>query len=181
MAGPRGARALTAHMKRINSNGRLSGQRGGNVVHRLDLPTGSRRRKRRRDAAPARDELIPAAPPENRLTGSPPVTARPAAPAPVQDEIVPAPRPDGDSQARHQIQLLERRLVKMARLLEEREKEISSVSLPVEEGVASIYREVQGLEAQDNQAEQKRELMTSIFQENVKLRERVTSGSSPAR
>lgn len=87
----------------------------------------------------------------------------------------------GDSQARHQIHLLERRLRKMTLLLEQQEQEISSGRGLEDHGVASVFREVQGLHSADAQAEHKKTLMESIFRENVKLRERVTSGSSPAR
>ena len=87
----------------------------------------------------------------------------------------------GDPQARHQIQLLERRLRKMMLLLEQQEQEIPSGRGLEDHGVASEFREVQGLDTADGQAEHKKTLMESIFRENVKLRERVTSGSSPAR
>lgn len=87
----------------------------------------------------------------------------------------------GDSQARHQIKLLERRLQKMTRLLEQQSKEILSTSLPEDSGVASVFREVQGLESDDAQAEHKMALMDSIFRQNMKLRESVTFGSSDAR
>lgn len=87
----------------------------------------------------------------------------------------------GDSQARHQIQLLERRLQKMTRLLEEQGKEISSAHEPEDQGVASVFREVQGVETEDAQAEHKKALMDSIFRQNMKLRDSVTFGSSRAR
>lgn len=158
-------------MKRIKTGKRSTSQRGTNVVHQLDLPALDRRRTRRRA----------------RLEPEPLVEIRPAprppAPEPAPVTLVPAPRPEPlhDSQARHQIQLLERRLLKMARLLEQRDLESLSGQAPVEDGVASIYRDVQGLDGGENQVEQKLELMTTIFEQNLKLRERVTSASSAAR
>jgi hypothetical protein len=83
-----------------------------------------------------------------------------------------------DSQARKQIDVLERRLAKMARLLDQRDTEIVSRSRPPEDkGVSSIYRDVQGLEGQGDEAQQKRDLMSSIFEANLKLREMVTSSA----
>jgi len=75
------------------------------------------------------------------------------------------------------IELLERRLAKLARLLEERDGELQ---LRIEgaaqvQGVASIYNDVQGLRGQSEEAQRKRELMSSIFDANRKLRERIGS------
>lgn len=102
--------------------------------------------------------------------------------------MIPAPRPDvprpaalKDSQARHQIQLLERRLAKMARIIEERDEEMDSrSSREVDDGVPSIYREVQGVSGRGKEAKRKRAFMSLIFEANLKLRERVTSASSDA-
>lgn len=150
-------------MKPINTNGRRAGQRGGNVVHHLDLRGSTRRRKQRRPGLPL-DGLNPEAPGSD----SPESTS-------VRAEEAAA----GDSQARHRIKLLERRLQKMMRLLEDQENH--SMGGLEDDGVASIYRVVQGVDARDAQAEDKRALMASIFLQNVKLRERVTFGSSADR
>lgn len=109
-----------------------------------------------------------------------PVAPPKVVPAPVEPSV---PRPTAlrDSQARHQIQLLERRLVKMARLLDARDQESLSAPSAVEGGVASIYRDVQGLAGVGEEVKQKQALMSRIFDENLKLRERVTSSSSDAR
>ena len=68
----------------------------------------------------------------------------------------------------------------MARLLQEREQESPSI-VAVDDGVASIFREVQGLNGKGKEVEKKQSLMSRIFDENLKLRERVTSASSDAR
>ena len=154
-------------MKPINTNGRRAGQRGGNVVHHLDLRVGTRRRKRRRPVPPADDFILEAAASIDSENTS------------VRTEHDAEPASAGDSQARHRIKLLERRLQKMMRLLEDQEN--SSMGGLEEDGVASIYRVVQGVDARDVQAEDKRALMASIFLQNVKLRERVTFGISADR
>lgn len=151
-------------MKPINTNGRRAGQRGGNVVHHLDLRGGTRRRKQRRPVPPADGFILEAA----ASIDSPNTSVR------TEHDAEPAAA--GDSQARHRIKLLERRLQKMMRLLEDQEN--SSMGGLEDDGVASIYRVVQGVDARDVQAEDKRALMASIFLQNVKLRERVTFGTS---
>ena len=160
-------------MKRINTSGRPAGRRGGNVVHRLDLRSSTRRRKHRPESERLRSELSEAdvVPGENAVA---PQSA-------VALERVGGEGDGGDSQARHQIQLLERRLQKMTRLLEQQGKEISSARQAEDQGVASVFREVQGVESDDAQAEHKKALMDSIFRQNMKLRESVTFGSSRAR
>lgn len=160
-------------MKRINTSGRLSGQRGGNVVHRLDLRSSTVRRKQRR--GPARLHEEPSGAAVGRIEEARPVNPTETVQGTARMSDV------GDSQARHQIQLLERRLRKMTLLLEQQGQEISSGRGLEDHGVASEFREVQGLDSADAQAEHKKTLMESIFRENVKLRERVTSSSSPAR
>lgn len=154
-------------MKPINTNGRRAGQRGGNVVHHLDLRGGTRRRKRRRPVPPADDFILEAAASIDSENAS------------VRTEHDAEPAAASDSQARHRIKLLERRLQKMMRLLEDQEN--PSMGGLEDDGVASIYRVVQGVDARDVQAEDKRALMASIFLQNVKLRERVTFGTSADR
>lgn len=169
--------------------------RGGNLVHRLELPGlgrsgrsgGSRRRAGRRGReGESRERLaayiVPAPAPEE-------------APAPreivreVVREVVKAPAASpedaalADSQARRQIGVLERRLAKMAKLLDQRDVEMLSRSRreqAEDAGVASIYREVQGLDDQGDEGKQKKALMSSIFEANLKLREMVTSAPQDA-
>ncbi len=173
-----------------------SPSRGGNVVHNLDFPGlgrgGAARRsargghRRRRSTDAPRPEAPPAEPvraPEKRAR----IYVLPKAPAKdqVTDEPIKVLRPLDpileDSQARKQIDVLERRLAKMARLLDQRDTEIVSRSRAKEDtGVASIYRDVQGLDERGDEAKQKRELMSSIFEANLKLREMVTSSAKNA-
>lgn len=151
-------------MKPINSNGRLAAQRGVNVVHRLDLQVSGLRRKRRGRAL--------------RPQGVAMGTERDAIPEGFSAAAGGRTESVTGRQERHQIRLLERRLQKVTRLLEGQE---SSSRGRLEEGIASDYRVVQGVDARDARAEDKRALMASIFLQNVKLRERVTFGPSHAR
>lgn len=176
---------------------------GSNVVHRLELPLNNRMRARRSAMRRRRGLGYEGSGDGESVNGSAnrngdgaanghgsngnaperPVVAVPAV-LPSRDVAPPVvPRPVGlkDSQARHQIQLLERRLAKMARLLEQKDQEFSSRPAAAEDdGVASIYREVQGLGGRTKEAKTKRAFMSVIFEANLKLRESVTSASSDA-
>ena len=70
-----------------------------------------------------------------------------------------------------EIAKLNRRLGKLNSALSDTEAELQRVSrLKVgDEGISSIYREVQGLAADDTQFEKKKGLMSSIFEANLKL------------
>ena len=173
-----------------------SPSRGGNLVHNLDFPglgrggaarRSAREAQRRRSVDSGSLKAVPneKAPPtasERRariyvLPRTPRKLVSTEAVEPVK-ELRPHSPALQDSHARKQIDMLERRLAKMARLLDQRDTEIVSRSRAVEdEGVASIYRDVQGLDAGGDEAKQKRELMSSIFEANVKLREMVTSSA----
>ncbi len=167
-----------------------SPSRGGNVVHNLDFPGlgrgGAARRaarggQRRRSIATEAPRPEPAPKEEARKPARiyvlPKVPKKEAAVEPVKVLQPLAPNLE-DSQARKQIDVLERRLAKMARLLDQRDTEIVSRSRVAEDtGVASIYRDVQGIDSRGDEATQKKELMSSIFEANLKLREMVTSSS----
>ena len=69
---------------------------------------------------------------------------------------------------------LNRRIEKLTRSLETTEAEVARLrSAGVEDtGVASVYREVQGLDSGENRADLKRELMGEIFKANLDLQSR---------
>jgi len=69
---------------------------------------------------------------------------------------------------------LNRRIEKLTRSLETTEAEVARLrTAGVEEtGVASVYREVQGLDSGENRADLKRELMGEIFKANLDLQSR---------
>ena len=71
-----------------------------------------------------------------------------------------------------EIELLRRRVDKLSKSLGLTEQEIGRLRQAgvAEEGVASIYREVQGLSLDDARAELKHQLMSSIFEANLDLR-----------
>jgi 16S rRNA G1207 methylase RsmC len=73
---------------------------------------------------------------------------------------------------------LERRLSKVKALLELRESELQRlvVAGEVDSGVASIYREAQGLQAESELGQRKREMMALIFEANQELQRKLASG-----
>ncbi len=75
---------------------------------------------------------------------------------------------------RRQVDQLERRLTKLKELLESTESELVRVATLKGEdtGIASIYRTVQGLEENDQRREQKREMLSLIFQANLDLQKK---------
>jgi hypothetical protein len=80
--------------------------------------------------------------------------------------LAPAPGPEGE--------LLHRRLTKLTVELEKAEAEIARLRAALSHeqvGLASIYREVQGLSDDAPAAELKREMMERLFQANIALRE----------
>jgi len=176
---------------------------GGNVVHRIEFGGGGQRRARPRRrslerlagglpsgaGAPVRggSDVIPAAPPRPmgrmradaealdrpRASG----VAQPAAAEPRHAEPAAAAASTQDVGARRQIDLLERRLAKMTRLLEEKEQEVAiTAARPSESGVASVFREVQGLDGSGEEVERKKALMSRIFEANLDLRKQIISG-----
>jgi len=106
-----------------------------------------------------------------------------AAPAPVpasQPTVVPGSTGAGDRGQAKQMEVLERRLQKLTNLLDRQERELQLVQQRVvggESGVASEYRNVQGLSAEDDHFKQKKELMSQIFQANVDLHRQIGAGA----
>lgn len=77
-----------------------------------------------------------------------------------------------------QIETLERRIEKLKGLLDQAEHElhVTARQKGVEQGVASIYRSVQGLSRDENDYVKKREVLTLIFEANVGLQKGRRSG-----
>lgn len=69
---------------------------------------------------------------------------------------------------------MQRRVKKLQRSLDITEKRLDEVSKmkDVEEGIASLYREVQGLDSRDTNHDQKKGLMADIFKANLALQGR---------
>lgn len=84
-----------------------------------------------------------------------------------------------EEEHRRQIEMLQRRVEKLANALGLTEAELKRAiaSRAVDEGVASIYRTVQGLADDEQNVELKREMMSKIFEANVELRRQL--GSDP--
>ena len=72
---------------------------------------------------------------------------------------------------------LERRIAKLTALLGVTEEQLQKVLAmkTIDEGVASIYREVQGLSLDSAQAEQKKAMMAEIFRENLFFQKKETA------
>jgi hypothetical protein len=82
--------------------------------------------------------------------------------------------PAADSEQMDRLDLLQRRAAKLERSLDETRSALAYVSglEHVDMGLASIYREVQGLSEFDPQHERKRSALEHIFQANLALRNR---------
>jgi len=78
---------------------------------------------------------------------------------------------------------LERRIAKLTSLLGITEEELQRVLAmkSIDDGVASIYRTVQGLAPEAAQAEQKRAMMAVIFQENLAFQKGEKREAEPAK
>jgi GGDEF domain-containing protein len=76
------------------------------------------------------------------------------------------------------VERLERRLSKLKEMLDATENELRRIAKlkGVEEGLASIYRTVQGLTNTDEDYHRKREMLTLIFEANVDLQRRIRGG-----
>lgn len=70
-----------------------------------------------------------------------------------------------------EVELLQRRITKLTTSLEDTETRLSQVASAkfVDGGIASVYREVQGLADDDSRYEKKKELMAGIFSANLRL------------
>ncbi len=76
-----------------------------------------------------------------------------------------------------EVENLRRRITKLNDSLAQTEHRLQSVSAMknIDDGISSIYREVQGLDASDQQAGKKKELMSEIFRANLELQQKVKS------
>lgn len=82
-------------------------------------------------------------------------------------------------ESQRQIEMLERRVLKLTESLGLTEAELQRVASMknIDLGLASIYRTVQGLRGSEQNAEQKREMLKNIFESNVALRAELASQS----
>ena len=152
--------------------------RGSNVCHRIELsipPRRSRNNGSRVQPRPARAAApAPVSPPEPRVVE--PVVREAEVEQVQAPELEPEPAAREALSAREraqrrEIDLLNRRLDMVRALLEEREDELRGLLAvkAVDPGLASEYREVQGLEDGARHAALKRQLMAAIFEANLVL------------
>lgn len=148
------------------------------VVHLVELPPRPIRRRGtvHQGPQPARTapEAEAAESPQLRVVQMQPVA--PPAPAPPAARRKEAPAAPEGEPYRQQVGLLERRLRKLTQVLEQQEAMLARMDAgPVEEaGLASVYREVQGLQEGGSGGKRKREMMQKIFEANIELRKSVT-------
>jgi len=73
-----------------------------------------------------------------------------------------------------EVDVLQRRISKLNESLSQTEHKLQAVAAMknIDEGISSIYRQVQGIDTKDVQAGKKRELMAEIFKANLKLQKR---------
>jgi len=85
------------------------------------------------------------------------------------------------AQHQNELDIAERRISKLAASLKATERNLRKLaeSKGFDPGLASIYREVQGLSEEDALAELKREMLSKIFEANLKLREQRTDEGAP--
>ncbi|HEX9792898.1 MAG TPA: hypothetical protein VGC54_02855 [Planctomycetota bacterium] len=83
----------------------------------------------------------------------------------------------------HRIELLERRIAKLTGSLETAEKEIHRLSSlqGADPGLASVYRTVQGLAADAQDAEAKRRMLADLFDANQELRRQIAERKDPSK
>jgi diguanylate cyclase (GGDEF)-like protein len=150
-------------------------------------------RRRRTDGTPAAVPA-PAEPPEPQpgrqifALGAPP--ARPARPAPAPEppqpvpELTPAERDAAlaaqEREHRQEVENLERRISKLTAMLEKTESDLVRMAQlkAGDEGVASIYKSVQGLSQEESALELKKDLMQKIFEANMELKQAIARGST---
>jgi hypothetical protein len=86
--------------------------------------------------------------------------------------LVPALSDEREREFRRQIDNLERRVSKLNAMLAKTEEDLSHMALmkSTDPGVASIFRSVQGVSAEDEAKALKKELMLKIFEANMELK-----------
>ncbi len=153
-------------MSRFRSN-----HHGRQVCHRLEMPEVLRKRRTQRVLGQGSPRTGP------RAAVSEPETLPERVLQPLPSLRRKAESVRQDDGVQDAIQLLERRLQKLAGALESQEDLLLRMRQreAADPGVASTFREVQGLAPDAPELERKQELMRRIFESNQELRERITS------
>jgi hypothetical protein len=91
-------------------------------------------------------------------------------------------RTGGPDERDARIDVLERRIGKLVRALEDAEAALTRLAQlkDVDLGIASLYRTVQGLSAGESAIEAKRRMMADIFEANVRLQKLIAGAPAPA-
>ncbi|MFT6042208.1 MAG: hypothetical protein ACI9C2_002387, partial [Gammaproteobacteria bacterium] len=95
----------------------------------------------------------------------------------IMDEVESRFENTSGSDSRHE--LLERRVAKLGDMLSRTESQLRSVlSSKGPEGVASIYQDVQGLDQSESNVGQKKDLLTAIFDANLRMKKIIEEDKS---
>ncbi len=80
-------------------------------------------------------------------------------------------------ESQRQIDMLERRVAKLTESLGLTEAELKRVAMlkNIDLGIASIFRNVQGLRSEEDSYEQKKEMLKKVFEANIALRDELAS------
>ena len=87
---------------------------------------------------------------------------------------------DMEKEHRHEVDNLERRIAKLTAMLEKTEQDLARLAQmnAADEGLASIYKTVQGISPEEKALALKRDLMQKIFDANLELKEAIAQQSS---
>ncbi len=142
------------------------------VCHALQLPEALRRRRQSIKQSQGKGRKGHQIAGFSDLPQAPPPREPVVRVVPVPPKVDPPKEPKRDA-----LEVMERRLLKLTKALESQE----SLLLEMRQrggddtGLASTFREVQGLPKQDPRFDRKNELMQRIFISNQELRERIIS------
>lgn len=139
------------------------------VVHHVELPALSTRRRkgtlegsRSEDGPPLKLKLIPAAPAQGERKA-------------LREVLIPALDP-GSGLYKQQVGVLERRMAKLNLVIQEQQALLARLeSGGAEVGLASEFRAIQGLNLGESGLEHKQEMMRTIFEANLELRDSIVS------
>lgn len=109
---------------------------------------------------------------ESKIIPAAPIRSKKEA---LREVLIPSPDPES-ALYKQQVSVLERRLTKLNRVIAEQQAllaRLESGGGPI--GIASKFRVVQGLSMGEGHLERKREMMRTIFEANLELRDSIIS------
>jgi hypothetical protein len=162
-----GALLVDTRVRVAGEGGAGAKQRGGECFVHTMLYEVMQRRAEKLALASGKSPRRPAVEAEDSPADEPLQQAPPAprVSSPTQEEATPA------QPAQEEVEILRRRVAKLKRALEARERTLAELTAMkgVVPGIASTYREVQGLSVADPDRERKETLLQRIFAANLEL------------